>query len=151
LAFTRDGTLLIVDSVQAKIFRVTAKGKWLVPIGSPGRLQGEFVRPKQVACTPSGLICVTDAGRQSVLVFDAAGDFVTELHELEKAWYGFTLPAGVLTLPSDALTMLMPEGRPSPQPRPDEWIVVSDTLDAASLNLFGILLPHGQGATHAAP
>lgn len=151
LAFTSEGTLLIADAVQARIFRMGADGRWQTPIGGPGRLPGQFIRPKQVACTPSGLICVTDAGRQSLFVFDAKGAYLAEVHEREKEWRGLTLPSSVLALPSDGLNMLMPEGRPTPQPYSAEWIIVSDTLDAVSLNLFGVRLPHGGGATRAAP
>ncbi len=151
LAVTPQGTLLIADSVQGRVFRFGADGKWLEPIGKPGRMEGQFVRPKEVACTPSGLIAVADAGRQSLMIFDATGGFVTEVHEADKRWHGFTLPEGVLTLPADGLDILMADGRPVPEPRPDEWIIVSDTLNAASLNVFGVMLPHGKGATLAAP
>lgn len=46
IAATRDGTLLIADSVQGRVLRVTSDGRWLAPFGSPGRSRGQFVRPK---------------------------------------------------------------------------------------------------------
>jgi hypothetical protein len=151
LGMTPDGVLLIVDSIRSRLFRVSLEGNWLRPIGRPGRLAGEFVRPKQVCVTPSGLMFVTDAGRQSVLVFTAAGDFVTEIRERENEWRGFTLPVGLLALPGSGLDVLMAEGEPVPEPRPDEWIIVTDTLNASSLNLLGVFLPAPtEATTHAA-
>jgi sugar lactone lactonase YvrE len=141
LAMTAEGVLLIVDSVRGRVFRVTADGQWLRPVGRPGRQEGQFVRPKQVCATLSGLIFVTDAGRQSVLAFTAQGDYLTEIREQPENWRGFTQPAGLLSLPADGLDALMPEGRPVPEPRPDEWVIVSDTLSGASLNVLGIFLP----------
>jgi hypothetical protein len=146
LAITRDEVLLIVDSIRARVFRLTAAGEWLEPIGRPGRGEGEFIRPKQVCVTPSGLIIVSDAGRQSVMAFTADGRFVTEIREQADEWRGFTLPAGLLSLPGDGLSALMAEGRPAPDPPPDEWIIVSDSLSAASLNVLGVFLPAGREA-----
>jgi hypothetical protein len=150
LAITSDAVLLIADSVQGRVFRATVDGKWLDPIGRPGRLEGEFVRPKQVAVTPSGLIAVSDAGRQSLMLFAANGDYIAEIAGRDRNWPGFTLPMGVLALPANGLAPLLVEGRPAPEPRPDEWLIVSDTLSAASLNVFGIFLPHRGGGTRAA-
>lgn len=141
LAMTSDGVLLIVDSLRARVFRFSSEGKWLRPIGRPGRQDGEFVRPKQVCVTPSGLVFVADAGRQSVLLFAASGHFVTEIREQPGTWPGFTLPVGLLALPADGLSPLLAEGRPSLEPMPDEWVIVTDTLNAASLNVLGVFLP----------
>jgi len=141
LAMTADGVLLIVDSVRGRVFRVTADGQWLRPIGRPGRQRGEFVRPKHVTTTPSGLIFVTDAGRQSVLAFTTQGDYLTEIREQPDNWRGFTQPAGLLSLPADGLDAMLIENRPAPEPRPDEWVIVSDTLSGASLHVLGIFLP----------
>lgn len=151
LAMTREHTLLVVDSIRARVFRLSTSGEWLEPIGKPGRGEGEFIRPKQVCVTPSGLICVSDAGRQSVLVFAADGRFITEVREKPDEWRGFTLPAGLLALPSEGLTSLMAEDRPKPDPMPDEWLIVSDTLSAASLNVLGIFLPAGREAVTDVP
>lgn len=149
LAMTHDGILLIVDSVRGRVFRLASDGVWLAPLGRPGREPGEFVRPKQICISPSGMVFVADAGRQSVMVFRPDGGFVTEIREQVDAWRGFTLPTGLLALPGDALDALFAEDRPIPEPRPDEWVVVTDTLGGASLNLLGVFLP-GRGEPNAA-
>lgn len=145
LGMTAEGVLLIVDSLRSRVFRLASDGTWLRPIGRPGRLEGEWVRPKQACVTSSGLLFVTDAGRQSVMVFTVAGQYVTEVKEQPDRWQGFTLPAGVLALPADGLAALFADGRTRPDPMPDEWVIVTDTLNASSLNLLGVFLPAGAG------
>lgn len=139
LAVTPDGTLLIADSVQGAIFRVTAQGEWLSPIGKPGRGPGEFVRPKQVCCTSSGMILVTDAGRQSVLAFRADGAYITEIHEQPKTWIGFTLPAGILALRSNDLWWVNQCITEHGWSTSDEYVILSDALGGNSLTLIGII------------
>lgn len=141
LAMTSDNVLLILDSIRSRVFRFSPEGEWLKPIGRPGRLEGEFVRPKQMGITPSGLLFIADAGRQSVMVFTAEGDFLLELRERPDEWRGFTLPTGILPLAADALDVLAARGVALPEPKPDEWVIVSDTLNASSLNLLGVYLP----------
>lgn len=148
LDFLADGTLLIVDAIQGHVLRYTADGRWLAPIGAPGRMAGQFVRPKQVAHTPSGLIVVADAGRQSLLVFDADGRHLMEVHEQNNNWHGFTLPAGVLSLPPESLTAIFgPSG--SNLPPADEYVLVSDELGAPALTLLGIVTRPGGEVAHA--
>lgn len=146
LAFSTNGTLLVADAVEGKVFRVNADGQWLEPIGRPGRGAGELVRPKQVACTPGGVVLVADAGRQSVLVFDQAGRFVTEIHEQARNWAGWTLPMGLLVvqpveLPTvDSLIAAGSAGRPSC------YVIVSDSLGPDSLTLLGVTERSSKGA-----
>jgi len=96
LAMTADAKLLIADALRAVVFVAPVDGGAWTVIGSRGRGDGQLVRPKQVAVTRGGLVCVTDAGRQSVQVYDAGGGHVIEIHDLPNAWRGFTLPFGVI-------------------------------------------------------
>lgn len=137
LALTKEGTLLVVDSVGGRVFRYHKDGRWLDPIGRPGRGQGEFTRPKQVCVAADGLIAVTDAGRQSVVVFDRDGRFVTEIREQSAARAELTLPFGILAL--------TPEQMPGPPQSvtggsgsPAGYVVVSDSLGRNSLLLLGV-------------
>ncbi len=133
LDFSADGTLHIVDSLQQRVLRRSAGGEWLPPIGRPGRGAGQFVRPKSVCCT-AGLVLVTDAARQSLLVFQSDGAFVTEVHET-SSWRGFTLASSMAKLSPDAppAARITEKGwRP-----PDELIVVSDAMGVMPLLLVG--------------
>lgn len=151
-----DGTLLIVDAVQGHVLRLARDGQWLEPLGRPGRRPGEFVRPKQVAHTPSGLILVADAGRQSILVFDAEGRHLMELHETDGSlpsgakpgWRGFTLPMGVLSLPSDDVGSIASRLGQDAQAA-DEYVLVSDELGAPSLTLVGLVTGRPREVAHA--
>ena len=137
---TNDGVLLIADAVRGRVCRVTTEGQWLSSIGKPGRSAGEFVRPKQVCCTPEGLIFVSDAGRQSVLVFDDAGRYVTEIHERAGKWQGWTLPMGLIAMsPADLLPLVQESGN-GPNPAPDAYVIVSDSLGGTPLTLLGIVV-----------
>lgn len=142
LAVAGDGTLLIADGIRGTVFRVTSDGRWLEPIGRSGRGPGEFVRPKQVCSTPEGIILVSDAGRQSVLVFDREGRFVTEVHERADRWRGWTLPTGLLAVSPSALASVEHAGDAF---RPSSYVIVSDALGGESLTLLGIVTSAGGG------
>ncbi len=131
-----DGVVHIVDAVQAMVLRFGPDGKWLPPIGRPGRGRGEFVRPKQICCT-CGLVLVTDAGRQSVLVFRSDGSFLTEIHESPPGWPGFTLPAGIVAVHRDSIAGLETAGEDRSEA--DEYVVVSDSLGGVPLILLGVV------------
>lgn len=132
------GVLHVADAVQGCVHRITADGHWLAPIGRRGRGPGELVRPKQVACTPSGLVFVVDAGRQSVQVFDVEGRPVTEVHERAGQWPGWTLPGGLLVVGRALIATERDGDEAEPPPEADEWVVVSDTMGAVQLTLLGV-------------
>lgn len=138
LAMTADNTLLVADAVAGVVFRLASDGSPKSPLGRKGRGNGEFVRPKQVCVTRGGSICVTDAARQSIQVFDAAGDFVVEIHERRGAWGGLTLPMGIASLGAcDALDMTRNPNF-SRHAEAADWLVVSDSLGAPQLVLIGV-------------
>lgn len=140
LALTSDGVLLIADAIQGCLWRYdTANKQWLTPIGRRGRGRGELIRPKQVCCTPEGLILVTDAGRQSVQVFNHQGKFVTEIHERINEWFGWTMPMGLLSVKAEELSDVhLPKGQ-GENSQPSSYVIVSDSLGAESLTLLGVV------------
>ncbi len=148
LALTRDGTLLIVDAVGGRVFRYHRDGRWLDPLGRPGQRRGEFVRPKQVCVTNGGLVLVTDAGRQSVVVFDGNGRFVTEVHEQSTTWTGLTMPFGVVTLLPEQM-LALPQSVAGDARPTTGYVVVSDSLGRDSLLLFGVFDKPDQETEHA--
>lgn len=140
LSVASDGTLLIADALQGRVFRLSSQGDWLAPIGQPGRQPGQFVRPKHVCCTSSGLVFVSDAGRQSVLVFDASGEYVLEIHERADAWAGFTLPAGLVAAPPGELGEAGRSMISRGLSESDEYVIVSDSLSDSPLTVFGLMV-----------
>ena len=115
-------------------------GHWLRAIGRPGRGAGELIRPKQVCVTPSGLIAVADAGRQSVMLFDAGGRFLPEIGEARGGWHGFTLPMGVTLIDPAKLSGLADVLADAGMESPGACILVSDTLSEASVTVLGIVV-----------
>lgn len=135
---TPEDVILIADAVRGVVHRVTTLGRWLEALGSPGRGPGQFVRPKQVCCTASGLILVSDAGRQSVLVLDAQGRHFAEIREAPEAWEGWTLPMGLLLLDSASVQSLTVRAAGG-MTLPDQCVIVSDSLGKPSLTLLGLV------------
>jgi hypothetical protein len=132
--------LLVADAISGVVHRIRYDGQWGEPIGRPGRGPGQFVRPKQVVRTPGGLVFVTDAGRQSILVFAASGEFLFELSGDGGRWEGFTLPAA-LAVASDGIPALLAERCAEPEATDvDEWLVASDTLGRVSVTVLGVVL-----------
>ncbi len=147
LCVAEDGTLYVVDAVAACVHRFSDMDEALTPIGRPGRGEGELLRPKHACVTPSGLVAVTDAARQSVVVFDRDGRFQLEIAGSEPHWPGFTLPCGILCLDRSAL----PQGvsnDAAPHDETAEYLLVSDSLGDVSLTL--VALERG-GAAGGAP
>jgi len=146
MSLTREGILMVVDAVGGRIFRFHTDGHWLDPIGRPGRGPGEFVRPKQVCVSFGGLILVTDAGRQSIVVFNRNGRFITEIREHAAAWGGLTLPSGILALSPEQMPTCPQAVMGDP---PTEYVVASDSLGRDSLLLLGIFETPDQELEHA--
>ncbi|MCC7291419.1 MAG: hypothetical protein IT449_05070 [Phycisphaerales bacterium] len=134
LCVAEDGALYVVDAVAACVHRFSDMDVALPPIGRPGRGEGELLRPKHACVTPSGLVAVTDAARQSVVVFDREGRFELEIARNEPHWPGFTLPCGIVRLDGSAL----PQGvsaELAPHQEAAEYLLVSDSLGDVSLTL----------------
>ncbi len=149
LAAGPSGELLVADALQGVVHRVTAEGRWLIPIGKPGRGPGQFVRPKQVRCTASRLIFVSDAGRQSVLVFDATGRFLFEIGGDAVEGGRFSLPMGLVALGTADLPVLTRRLADHPELASQECVIVSDSLGGESLIVIGVVARAGEDAADA--
>ena len=147
LARTADGVLLIADAVQGTVHRVAADGRWLRPLGTRGGGVGEFLRPKQVCCAASGLTLVADAGRRSVLVFDRNGQYIAEVRGQPDGWPGWTLPMGLVAVQTRHVPGLARLAESGTDRRPDECVIVSDSLGAPSLTILGINLRRSETAS----
>jgi len=77
LCFTRDGNLILVDSVGSRVHRFTPEGKWLSEIGlGPGSGPAQFNAPRDARVHSSGEIFVSDANNYRIQVFSADGKFL---------------------------------------------------------------------------
>jgi DNA-binding beta-propeller fold protein YncE len=77
LCFAKDGNLILVDSVGARVHRFTPEGKWLSEIGlGPGSGPAQFNAPRDARVHKSGEIFVSDANNYRIQVFSEDGKFL---------------------------------------------------------------------------
>lgn len=77
LAQAPDGSLYVVDQINARVQVFSPAGEFLEVLGAPGTQPGHFVRPKDVAVDEAGLVYVTDAAFNNVQIFDAEHRLLT--------------------------------------------------------------------------
>ena len=77
LAQSGDGSLYVVDQINARVQVFSPSGEYLETLGGPGTQPGSFVRPKDVAVDEAGLVYVTDAAFNNVQIFDAEHRMLT--------------------------------------------------------------------------
>lgn len=77
LCFAKDGNLILVDSVAARVHRFTPEGKWLSEIGlGPGSGPAQFNAPRDARVHKSGEIFISDANNYRIQVFSEDGKFL---------------------------------------------------------------------------
>ncbi len=77
LALAADGTLYATDTVNHRIWHVTAQGTVLETWGEYGVEPGQFNEPWGVAVAPDGSIYVADTWNHRIQKFDAQGRYLT--------------------------------------------------------------------------
>lgn len=70
IARAGDGSLYVVDQINARVQVFSPAGGYLETLGGPGTHPGTFVRPKDVTVDEEGLVYVTDAAFNNVQIFD---------------------------------------------------------------------------------
>jgi len=81
-----DGTVYVVDTIEAMVHVLAADGRGVSTIGGPGRDLGQMDQPHDVAVVGDRAY-VTDAGNRRVQVFDAStGRFVAAWPDLGRPW-----------------------------------------------------------------
>lgn len=97
LAFDRDGNLLVVDQINARVQVLTDEGEPVDAFGARGVGFGNFTRPKDVAVDEVGFIYVTDAAFNNVQIFDADFRLLTFVGAGGEGPGQFSLASGVAT------------------------------------------------------
>ncbi len=69
LAFDREGNLLVVDQINARVQVLSEEGRFLQSVGARGVGFANFVRPKDVAVDELGYVYLTDAAFGNVQIF----------------------------------------------------------------------------------
>jgi uncharacterized protein (TIGR03663 family) len=99
VAFDRQGALLVADTQNNRIQRITPEGEVLAVWGGPeaGDRPGEFRQPCGVAGAPDGSVYVADTWNHRIQKLDANGHFVLEWREEDPGFWG---PRAVAVAPS---------------------------------------------------
>jgi DNA-binding beta-propeller fold protein YncE len=77
LAQAGDGSLYVVDQINARVQVFSPSGEYLETLGGAGTTPGSFVRPKDVTVDEAGLVYVTDAAFNNVQIFDTEHRLLT--------------------------------------------------------------------------
>ena len=95
IAVSRDGTILITDSLNFRIQIFSGQGHFQSTFGSVGDSPGYFARPRGVATDSEGNIYVVDALFDNIQIFDKRGRLLLAFGSSGKEYGQFWLPAGI--------------------------------------------------------
>ena len=80
--FDRDGNVIVVDSIGARVHRFTPEGRWLGEIGAgPGSAPGQFQGPREATVNRAGDIYIADSNNHRIQVFTPEGRFLRAFGE----------------------------------------------------------------------
>ncbi|MDX8399408.1 MAG: hypothetical protein R8K20_04085, partial [Gallionellaceae bacterium] len=83
VAFDKGGATWVLDK-NNRVLKLNSAGKKVFSFGSEGSGDGQFDEPTDLVISPSGKIYVSDAGNDSVQVFNAEGKFLSAVHQLDN-------------------------------------------------------------------
>jgi len=141
LARSREGNLLIADAVVGMVYEVSITGEWVRSIGARGRGPCQFVRPMHVTVTDSGYLFVSDAGKQTVSIFDSGASCLVEVGASDGGPPNvqLALPTGLAAIASAAGGAMTESSLARTGHPVREWVAVTDPLGEVSLRWIGIL------------
>jgi len=100
IAVDADGNILVADTNNGRIEKLSSTGTFLSTIGSKGTGRGELAAPNSIAVDRTGNICVADAVNHRVEKLASDGTFVAERKGPEPRFYG---PRRIAIGPDDAV------------------------------------------------
>jgi predicted CXXCH cytochrome family protein len=135
IAVTPRGDLIVVDTLNNRVQKLSPSGKWIRDIGGPGQTVGSFGRPRDVAIAPDGNIFVTDAFSQRVHAFNSEGEPLLAIGEPGSGLGALALPLGI------AVTrQKLPTLRPLPAGyEADYYILVAEQLRGPGVRAYAWL------------
>jgi len=103
LSVSRDGGLVVTDSLNHRVQVFAPDGKFLRAFGAAGDTPGHFSRPKGAAVDSDGNIYVVDALFDNVQVFDRNGVLLIAFGGPGQGPGEFWLPSGIFIDRGDAI------------------------------------------------
>jgi YVTN family beta-propeller protein len=95
IAVDRDGSIFVVDAINARIQILSPDGEFLQTLGALGTAPGQFVRPKDVAIDAEGRVYVSDGAFNNVQVFDKDLQLLTFVGDAGGEPGRFQIPGGI--------------------------------------------------------
>ncbi len=95
IAVTKNGNLLITDTLNFRIQIFSADGAFLWTFGSAGDSPGHFARPRGIATDSDDNIYVVDAIFDNIQIFDKTGHLLMDFGRLGQDYGEFWMPAGI--------------------------------------------------------
>ncbi|MCC7200114.1 MAG: NHL repeat-containing protein [Gammaproteobacteria bacterium] len=84
VAIDQDGSVFVVDVINARIQKFDSEGRFLLAFGKLGATPGSLYRPKGIALAADGRLFVSDSYLGVVQVFDRSGRFLRVLGDAGK-------------------------------------------------------------------
>jgi DNA-binding beta-propeller fold protein YncE len=100
---TKDGTILVSDSLNFRVQVFSPTGKFLTMFGSEGDKAGYFTRPRGVAADSDGNIYVVDALFDNVQIFNSQGRLLMAFGDHGNGYGEFWLPTGIFIDQNDTI------------------------------------------------
>jgi DNA-binding beta-propeller fold protein YncE len=100
---TKDGMILVTDSLNFRVQVFSREGHFLRMIGSEGAQAGYFTRPRGVAADSEGNIYVVDALFDNIQIFDVQGRLLMVFGTHGQGYGEFWLPTGIFVDKNDTI------------------------------------------------
>ena len=95
VAVDGDGNILVADTLNHRIQKFDAKGKFLATWGRQGNGNGMLFMPTYLAIDRAGHVYVADSGNNRIQVFDAQGKYLSSIGSVGKEPGHFAEPKGI--------------------------------------------------------
>ena len=95
ISFDAEGSLLVADSMNFRIQRISAAGEVLSVYGEAGNARGDFARPKGIASPAGGVYAAVEGLYDSLVFFNEDGELLMSLGQAGAEKGQFWLAAGL--------------------------------------------------------
>jgi sugar lactone lactonase YvrE len=127
------GNIYVVDTMQCRVQKFSADGKFVSAMGQLGDYAGSFARPKQIAIDSEGIQYVVDAAFQNVQMFSAKGELLMSFGAAGEFPGAMNLPVGI-AVSDDGVELFKDLVHPGFEPQ--RLIVVTNQFGADKVNVY---------------
>lgn len=136
MALDGDGNLLVTDTGNFRVQKVTLEGEPVAIFGGPGRSFGRFAWPKGLDLDRHGRLYVADSRFANIQIFDPEGRLLLFFGAPGPDGGHLNLPAGVSVIPWPAIPWF--EERLIPGFNPESLAIIVNQQGGNFVNFFAI-------------